>query len=159
MAADAALKGEKIVPKADSALAMAVQDSSAMMPPAVAADSLESGDAVRVPTEKELADSVRAAKKARAEQARLDRINAREARWAELDARDAAKKAGKDAKALERKRKATAKAVIARDRREAREQALLERYMERYARKEARRKEREFAKQNKKNKQWKEEQE
>ena len=160
VAADAALKGEKIVPKADSALAMAVQDSSAMMPPAVAADSLESGDAVRVPTEKEQADSVRAAKKARAEQARLDRINAREARWAELDARDAAKKAGKDAKALARKRKATAKAVIARDRREAREQALLERYMERYARKEARRKEREFAKQNKKkNQQWKEEQE
>ncbi|MGN0202696.1 MAG: OstA-like protein [Candidatus Cryptobacteroides sp.] len=114
---------------------------------------------------KEKADSAKAAKKALAEQNRLARKEAREAKWAELDARDAAKKAVKDEKALERKRKSTAKAVIARNKRDAREQKILEKYIERYTRKEERRKEKELNRQNKKkpsandNLQWKEEQE
>lgn len=153
-----------IAPVADSAVAVASEDSVLARRPSSKVDSVDVLEFHAGPSPEEIADSLKAARKAMAEKKRLDRKNAREARWAELDARDASKKAAKEQKALERRRKATARAVIARDKREAREQEVLQKYIERYTRKEEKAKARKTAKQNKKasakeNLQWKEEQE
>jgi lipopolysaccharide export system protein LptA len=81
----------------------------------------------------------RAAKKAETEAKRQARVDAREARWAELDARDAAKAAAKEAKALEKKRKATLRAVLAAEKEAARDQKRLEKYIRKYEKQKARR--------------------
>ena len=80
----------------------------------------------------------RAARKEEAEAKRQERIDAREARWAELDARDAAKQAVKDAKALEKKRKRTLKLVIAAEKEAAKDQKRLEKYIRKYEKKKER---------------------
>ena len=80
----------------------------------------------------------REAKAAAAEAKRQARIDAREAHWAELDARDAAKAKAKAEKALARKRARTRKALILQQKQEARDAAKLERYKKRYAAKKAR---------------------
>ena len=81
----------------------------------------------------------RAARKAEAEAKRQARVDAREARWAELDARDAAKAAAKEAKALEKKRKATLRAVLAAEKEAARDQKRLDKYVRKYEKRKARR--------------------
>lgn len=81
---------------------------------------------------------LKAEKAAERQAAREAKIAAREAKWAELDARDAAKAEEKARKALIRKRKSTAKAVQARDRRDAKEQSVLEYYMARFEKRKAR---------------------
>ena len=90
------------------------------------------------PVAKPTAAERRAANKAEAEAKRQERIDAREARWAELDARDAAKQAVKDAKALEKKRKRTLKLVIAADKEAAKDQKRLEKYIRKYEKKKER---------------------
>jgi hypothetical protein len=106
------------------------------------ADSLAAGpgaavavEPVHVPTAEEL----KAARREEAEAKRQARVDAREARWAELDARDAAKAAAKEAKALEKKRKATLKAVLAAEKEAARDQKKLDRYIRKFEKKKARR--------------------
>ena len=83
-----------------------------------------------------------AARKAAKEESRRKRAEAREARWAELDARDEAKAKVKEEKALKRKRKKTLKTLKAMEKRRAKEDRMLERYRLRFekqkARKEAR---------------------
>ncbi|MCQ2161740.1 MAG: hypothetical protein MJY86_00520 [Bacteroidales bacterium] len=81
---------------------------------------------------------LKAERKAERQAAREAKVAAREAHWAELDARDAAKAEEKAQKALVRKRKSTAKAVQARDKREAKEQSVLEYYMARFEKRKAR---------------------
>ena len=76
----------------------------------------------------------RAIQREAAEKKRQERIDAREARWAELDARDARKAAEKEAKAQERYRKKTYKAVLRANKRAAKEQKQLDRYIEKYRR-------------------------
>ena len=83
-----------------------------------------------------------ASRKAAKEESRRKRAEAREARWAELDARDEAKAKVKEEKALKRKRKKTLKTLKAMEKRRAKEDRMLERYRLRFekqkARKEAR---------------------
>lgn len=89
---------------------------------------------------------LKAERKAEKQAAKDAKVAAREARWAELDARDAAKAEEKAQKALIRKRKSTAKAVQARDRRDAKEQSVLEYYMARFEKRKARQEAREAGK-------------
>lgn len=127
-------------PAADS-LVLSTADSLAVSP----SDSLASGAGMSIQeiraareAEKMKAAEDSAAKKAAAEAKRQARSDAREARWAELDRRDAEKAAKKEARALKKKRKRTLAAVIAADKAAARDQARLMRYVERYqARKDA----------------------
>ena len=83
-----------------------------------------------------------ASREAAKEESRRKRAEAREARWAELDARDEAKAKVKEEKALKRKRKKTLKTLKAMEKRRAKEDRMLERYRLRFekqkARKEAR---------------------
>ena len=106
-------------------------------------DSL-SAEPPYVPTEEEMKQAgqarkaaEKAAAKAEAEAKRQARLDAKEARWAELDARDAAKQAAKDAKALEKKRQRTYKAVLAAEKEAAKDQKRLEKYVRKYAARKA----------------------
>lgn len=89
-------------------------------------------------------------KKELREEARKLAIARRDAKWAELDARDAAKAAAKEQKKLEKKRERTRKALIRQARQDAKDAAKLEKYRLRYekqkAREEARALERELKK-------------
>ena len=91
---------------------------------------------------KSLQDLERAAKKLEQEQQRAERDAAREARWAELDARDAAKAQKKAEKALQRERKRKLKLLRAQEKRTAKEQKILDRYIKRYEKQKARRQQR-----------------
>ena len=91
---------------------------------AVAADSLAvAADSLQAVTPKEpTAAELR-------EQKRQERLDARESRWAELDARDAAKASAKEQKALERRRKQTLKKLLAAEKQAAKDQKKLDRYV------------------------------
>lgn len=98
------------------------------------------------PSASHAADSLKAAKlkqkeekAARKKAAAAEKAAAKEARWAEKDAKDAVKAEKKAARDLARKRKSTLEAVLARDKREAREQKIFERYQARYEKQKARR--------------------
>lgn len=126
---------------------LAVQDSLATMPfdtlaaPIAKADSIVAAApavdsvAVSLPrelTKQELRAKERQEKKEAAELARQLRIAERDARWAELDARDAAKA---EAKAQRKQQKADARAERLRKRQEkqaARDQKKLDRFIEYY---------------------------
>lgn len=75
------------------------------------------------------------------EQARKERAAAREAKWAELDARDAEKAAAKEQKLLAKKRAKTLKFLKAQEKEAAKDQKKLDRYKARYEKQKARRKE------------------
>ena len=66
------------------------------------------------------------------EEARKLAIARRDARWAELDARDAAKAAAKEQKKLEKKRVRTKKAVLRQMKQDAKDEAKLQKYVERF---------------------------
>ena len=66
---------------------------------------------------------------------RMARQEAREAKWAELDARDAAKAAAKQEKALAKKRVQTLKQLKAAEKEAAKDQKKLDRYIKRYQKK------------------------
>ena len=76
-------------------------------------------------------------RKAEKERLKAEKQAAREARWAELDARDAAKAEAKKQKKLDKKRKATLRALQREAARAAREKALYEKYLRHYQDKEA----------------------
>ena len=99
-----------------------------------AAPAVKEGEPAAPPT----AEQLRAQKKAQAEEARNQRIAKREARWAELDARDAAKAEAKRQKALEKQRKKTLRAVLAKRRQDAADEAKLQRYIRMYEKRKAR---------------------
>lgn len=95
-------------------------------------DSLAAKDPVEVPTV-----DLRAQRREQREEARKLRIARRDARWAELDARDAAKAEAKKAKALEKKRESTMKAVLRKRRLDSRDEAKLQRYIKKFERAKA----------------------
>ena len=76
-----------------------------------------------------------ARKKAERERIKAEKQAAREAHWAELDARDAAKAEAKKQKKLFRKRAATLKALQREAALAAKEKALYEKYLKRYQKK------------------------
>lgn len=110
---------------------------------AAAADTLAAADSLKVP-----ADSISTApdplsvptvdpkqlRREQKEEARKLRIARRDARWAELDARDAAKAEAKKQKELKKKREETRKAVIRQQKQEEKDNAKLQKYIERYER-------------------------
>lgn len=110
---------------------------------AVAADSLAAGSVVpRELTEREKKLAERQKKQEEAELARQMRIAKRDARWAELDAKDAAKAAAKQEKKLEKKRNRTRKALKFKQKEDASDSRKLQKYIERYEKQKARKDER-----------------
>ena len=119
---------------------VAVSDS-----PAVTSDKLAVGSALdktREMTERERKAAQRQEKKEAAELAHQMRIAHRDARWAELDAKDAAKAEAKAAKKLEKKRARTRKALKFKQKEEAADERKLQKYIERYEKQKARKDER-----------------
>jgi hypothetical protein len=74
----------------------------------------------------------REAKKVEKENARQEKLSRKEAKWAEKDARDAEKAAKKAAKVQEKQRVKMEKMLKAREKREAKEQRILDKYKARY---------------------------
>lgn len=122
-----AAKGRDLAAARDSLSARA--DSLAVSAQLDAAAAEISGEAAQdvAPTKKELR-----------EEARKLAIARRDARWAELDARDAAKAAAKEQKKLEKKRARTKKAVLRQMKQDAKDEAKLQKYVERFRNKKAR---------------------
>lgn len=128
--------------RADS---LALRDSLASRDSLARQDSLVVSDSLSVSKADSLANDPSAIKKAEQERkkaerekARKDRQAAKGARWAELDARDAAKAKAKEEKALEKKRQRTLKTLKAMEKRRAKEERMLERYKARYEKQKAR---------------------
>lgn len=118
---------------------LARQDSLAVKDSLVVSDSLSVSKADSLandPSAIKKAEQER--KKAEREKARKDRQAAKEARWTELDARDAAKAKAKEEKALKKKRQKTLKTLKAMEKRRAKEERMLERYKARYEKQKAR---------------------
>lgn len=82
----------------------------------------------------------KAIKKAERDSTYAAKDSIRNARWAYLDSLDAAKQKAKEDKALEKKRAKTRKQLIAKKKREEREQRRLERYIRRYEKQKAKKK-------------------
>lgn len=128
--------------RADS---LALRDSLASRDSLARQDSLVVSDSLSVSKADSLANDPSAIKKAEQERkkaerekARKDRQTAKEARWAELDVRDAAKAKAKEEKALKKKRQRTLKTLKAMEKRRAKEERMLERYKARYEKQKAR---------------------
>ena len=123
------------VPADTVAAATPVLDSvSVRETPAAADTSAAAAVKPHVPTKEEL----RAARKADQERIRAEKEAAREARWKELDERDAAKAAAKAAK-KQAKEQARIKKLLQRQAvQDAKDRKKLERYVERYRKKKAR---------------------
>lgn len=125
---------------------LSVRDSLSAVP----ADSLAVSDSLAVAdsiaraamTPKELARAekarVKAEKKAAREAARKKKQEEREARWAELDKRDAEKAAAKEAKRLEKERRRKKAALEKAARQAERDAAVLEKYRLKFEAKKAR---------------------
>lgn len=75
--------------------------------------------------------------RAEREKARQEKAAAKEARWAELDAKDAAKAKAKEEKVLAKKRAKTLKTLKAMEKRRAKEERMIERYKARYEKQKA----------------------
>ena len=102
-------------------------------------DSLQSSsEPAKVLSEKELKALERQRREEEREEARKLAIARRDARWAELDARDAAKAAAKEQKKLEKQRAATLKALRRQQKQQERDEAKLQRYIKRYEKRKAR---------------------
>lgn len=86
-----------------------------------ASDSLSTSSEIKEPTAAELR-----------EQRRREKQEAREAKWAVLDARDAAKASAKAQKKLEKQRRKALKLVKAAEKEAAKDQKKLDRYIRRY---------------------------
>lgn len=132
------------VGKADSLTVTA--DSLSMR---AAADSLSASDSLNVAmtqqtdsltvtaplSEKEIKAQERARKQAAIEAKRKAAQEKREARWNELDTRDALKKAAKDAKKRAKEEKKLRKQIRRMEKEKAREDALIKRYRDKYLQK------------------------
>ncbi len=130
---------------------LAVKDGLALKDDLARKDSLALADSLKSKTDSiaaQKSDSLsldpsalkkaeRDRKKAEREKARQDRIAAKEAKWAELDARDAAKAKAKEEKALKKKRQKTLKTLKSMEKRRQKEERILERYKARYEKQKA----------------------
>ena len=106
----------------------------------VASDSLgvSAPDSLAAPlTKKQILEKQRAEKRAAREAREKARLEKKEARWAELDARDAARAEAKKAKALERKRARTLRLLKAKQKQDAADAAKLKKYIEKYEKQRA----------------------
>ncbi len=120
---------------------LAVSDSLAVTD-SVAVDSL-AAEKVMTPEEikaeeARLKAEAREAKKATAEKKRQEKIAKKEARWAELDKRDADKLAAKEEKKKEKERKRKRKALEKAAREAAKDNETLERYKRKFEKQKAR---------------------
>lgn len=121
-----------------------LSDSLDVKKPSVVADTLAVSDTVAVsepvavPSAKEIKAAAKAEKKAAREAAKQKKQEEREARWAELDRRDAEKAAAKEEKRLEKLRKNKRKALLDALHQEKKDAQTLERYRQRYEKKKAR---------------------
>lgn len=111
----------------------AVSDSLAVSDTAAVADTVAA-----VPSAKEIKAAAKAEKKAAREAARKKKQEKREARWAELDRRDAEKAAKKEAARLEKERENKRKALLDALHQEKKDAETLEKYRLRFERKKAR---------------------
>lgn len=134
--AHAGLTEKKTVADTSAVSVVAPVENAATMTPA---------DSLKALKQREKAERI-----ARNKEKVQQRKDAREARWAEKDAKDAVKAEKKAARQLVRKRKSTLKAVQARDRRESKEQAIMDRYMSRFQKQKDNKDAREEARLNKK---------
>ena len=100
--------------------------------------ALDSLETPKVLTPKELKQAKKAEKKAAAEARRKQRIEKKEARWAELDKRDAEKLAAKQEKAKEKERKRKRKFLQETLKQEEDDATALEKYRKQYEKKKAR---------------------
>ena len=100
--------------------------------------ALDSLETPKVLTPKELKQAKKAEKRAAAEARRKQRIEKKEARWAELDKRDAEKLAAKQEKAKEKERKRKRKFLQETLKQEEDDATALEKYRKQYEKKKAR---------------------
>ena len=100
--------------------------------------ALDSLETPKVLTPKELKQAKKAEKRAAAEAKRKQRIEKKEARWAELDKRDAEKLAAKQEKAKEKERKRKRKFLQDTLKQEEDDATALEKYRKQYEKKKAR---------------------
>lgn len=119
---------QKAISPADT-LSAAIPDAVADTLAKPAADSLVTASADTLSLQRNLSER---------ERKKQEREEAREARWADLDARDAARAEARAQKALEKKRARTRRALEARKKQEARDAARVERFKARYAARKAR---------------------
>ncbi|MBE6217914.1 MAG: hypothetical protein E7124_07715 [Bacteroidales bacterium] len=121
---------------------LAALDSLAMSADSLAlADSLARTDSIaaqKVLTPAEIKAAERAARKAELEAKRKKKQEEREARWAELDKRDAEKAAAKEARKLEKLRRRKIKALEDTARQAEKDSRALEKYRKQYEKKKAR---------------------
>ncbi len=123
---------------------LAVSDSVAVTDSAFVGDSASVNlDKVMTPEEikaekARLKAEEKAKRKAEAEKKRQERIARKEARWAELDKRDAEKLAAKEEKRKEKERKRKRKALEKAGREAAKDNETLERYKRKFERQKAR---------------------
>ena len=120
---------------------LSVKDSLSVVDRPALSDSLSVAPAKPL-TPKEIAAAEKAAakekKRAEKEAARKKKQEKREARWAELDKRDAEKAAAKEAKRLEKERKRKIKALEDAARQAQKDAEALEKYRQQYEKKKAR---------------------
>lgn len=124
----------------------ALSDSLDIKAPSTASDSLAVSGiaavadtvAATVPSAKEIKAAAKAEKRAAREAAKKKKQEEREARWAELDKRDAEKAAKKEAERLEKERENKRKALLDALHQEKKDAETLEKYRLRYERKKAR---------------------
>ena len=122
-----------------------LSDSLDVKTPSVASDSLSVSDTsavadsvAAVSSAKEIKAAAKAEKKAAREAAKKKKQEKREARWAELDRRDAEKAAKKEAARLEKERENKRKALLDALHQERKDAEALEKYRLRFERKKAR---------------------
>lgn len=133
-----AVEADSLALAADS---LAVQNDS----PAAATDSLETGAKVDTLDFSSPEAAIKSIEKATSENEpdpkalkKEQKQKEREARIAELDARDAAKAEAKHQKELEKQRAKTLKQLLKAEKQEAKEQKILDRYVKRFEKKKAR---------------------
>lgn len=122
-----------------------LSDSLDVKTPSAASDSLSVSDTsavadsvAAVPSAKEIKAAAKAEKKAAREAARKKKQEKREARWAELDRRDAEKAAKKEAARQEKERENKRKALLDALHQEKKDAETLEKYRLRFEKKKAR---------------------
>ena len=120
---------------------VAVADSIAITPENLTPEEIAAKEKAEAEAEKqrqkEEKERLKAEKKAALEEKKKKKQEEREARWAELDKRDAEKAAKKEAKRLEKERKHKRKALEDAAKQAEKDMQTLEKYRKKYARKKA----------------------
>ena len=114
------------------------QKPSAVADTVTVSDSVPVQEPVAAPSAKELKVAAKAEKKAAREAAKQKKQEEREARWAELDRRDAEKAAAREAKRLEKERENKRQALLDALHQEKKDAETLEKYRQRFQKKKAR---------------------